>query len=375
MSANGELRVETISRLKDFARLSGSWDELVRSMRRPSPFLLHDWLLEWWLHYGGNRALAVHVAKRGNELVGALPMCRVRRLGLRVTEFLGGTGATLADLLLAPGEDAATASELAARITTVSVDYADVFGMPRGSRLEAALPPGSLVFMERQEAPILELAAGWEAVYTDKLSSKARSERRRHRRRLEDLGAVEVTVARTPEELGPALDEAVGLHALRWKGRRETSGFSKPIGSAFRKAALLRLARRDIPRLVTLRLDGRAVAFVIYLLYERASYGMTMGFDPEFAAYRPGRETLLCSLETAAGEGAERVEFLGADAPYKRTFADRYEPVHEAIGLASTLRGRAAVEALTRGIRLRRLLKRSQTARRIYYRVPRLGRS
>lgn len=369
------VRIETITRLKDFARLSGSWDELVRSMRRPSPFLLHDWLLEWWLHYGAKRALAVHVARRGDELVGALPMCRVRRFGLRVTEFIGGTGATLADLLLAPGEDPDTAAALAARITKVSVDYADVFGMPRGSRLEAALPPGSLLFMERQEAPVLDLRAGWEAVYTGKLSSKARSERRRHRRRLEELGDVEISIARTPEELAPALDEAVRLHALRWKGRRETSGFSKPIGSAFRKAALLRLARQDIPRLVMLRLDGQAVAFVINLMYERTSYGVTMGFDPEFAAYRPGRETLLCSLEAAADEGAERVEFLGADAPYKRTFADRYEPVHEGIGLASTLRGRAAVEALTRGIRLRRTLKRSQTARRIYYRVPRLGRS
>jgi CelD/BcsL family acetyltransferase involved in cellulose biosynthesis len=369
------VRIETITRLKDFARLSGSWDELVRSMRRPSPFLLHDWLLEWWLHYGARRALAVHVARRGDELVGALPMCRVRRFGLRVTEFIGGTGATLADLLLAPGEDPDTAAALAARITKVSVDYADVFGMPRGSRLEAALPAGSLLFIERQEAPVLELRAGWEAVYTDKLSSKARSERRRHRRRLEDLGGVEISIARTPEELAPALDEAVRLHALRWKGRRETSGFSKPMGSAFRKAALLRLARQDIPRLVTLRLDGQAIAFVIHLLYERTSYGVTMGFDPEFAAYRPGRETLLCSLEAAADEGAERVEFLGADAPYKRTFADRYEPVHEGIGLASTLRGRAAVESLTQGIRLRRVLKRSQTARRIYYRVPKLGRS
>jgi len=370
-----ELRTETISRLRDFAHLSGQWDELVRAMRRPSPFLLHAWLVEWWRHYGARRALAVHVARRGNRLVGALPMCRTRRLGLRVTEFLGGTGAPLADLLLAPGEGPATAAALADRINTVSIDYADIFGMPSGSRLESALPPASLVFMERQEAPVLDLQAGWDAVYRGKLSSKARSERRRYRRRLEELGAVEVSVARTAAELGPALDDAVRVHALRWKGRRETSGFSKPIGRAFRRAALLRLAEQDVPRLVTLRLDGRLVAFTLYLLYEGAAYGGTMGFDPAFAAYRPGHETLLCSLEEAANEGAQRVEFLGADAPYKRTFADRSEPVHEAIGLASTLRGRVAVESLTRGIRARRLLKRSQTARRIYYRVPKLGRS
>jgi CelD/BcsL family acetyltransferase involved in cellulose biosynthesis len=371
---SAELRTETIWRPRDFARLSGSWDELVRAMRRPSPFLLHDWLLEWWRHYGAKRTLAVHVAKRGEHLVGALPMCRTKRFGLRVTEFLGGTGAPLADLLLAPGEDGATAAQLAARITTVGVDYADLFGLPRDSRLEAVVPQESLTLMERQEAPVLDLEGDWEAIYTDKLSSKARSERRRHRRRLEDLGVVEVSVACTPDELGPALEEAVRVHALRWKGRRETSGFSRPRGSAFLRAALLRLAQQDLPRLVTLRLDQQAIAFALYLLYERTAYGMTMGFDPAYAANRPGMETLLCSLEAAANEGAERVEFLGADAPYKRRFADRFEPIHEGIGLAPTLRGRAAVGALTRGIRVRRQIKRSRTARRIFYRVPKPGR-
>jgi len=371
---SAELRTETISRPRDFARLAGSWDELVRAMRRPSPFLLHEWLLEWWRHYGAERTLAVHVAKRGERLVGALPMCRTRRFGLRVTEFLGGTGAPLADLLLAPGEDNDTAAQLAARITTVGVDYADLFGMPRQSRLEAVVPRESFTLMERQEAPVLDIREDWEATYTNKLSSKARSERRRHRRRLEELGVVDVSIARRPAELEPALEDAVRVHALRWKGRRETSGFSKPIEGAFRRAALLRLAQQDVPRLVTLRIDQRAVAFVLYLLYERTVYGMTMGFDPEFAAYRPGTETLLCSLEAAANEGAQRVEFLGADAQYKRMFADRFEPINEGIGLASTLRGRLAVEALTRGIRVRRKLKRSRTARRIFYHVPKLGR-
>ena len=371
---SAEVRTETISRLRDFVRLGGSWDELVRAMRRPSPFLLHDWLLEWWRHYGAKRTLAVHVAKRDEQLVGALPMCRTRRFGLRVTEFLGGTGAPLADLLLAPGEDRDTAAQLAARITMVGVDYADLFGMPRESRLEAVVPHDSLTLIERQEAPVLDLGADWEAIYKDKLSSKHRSERRRHRRRLEELGVVDVSVARTPDELAPALEDSVRVHALRWRGRRETSGFSKPIGSAFRRAALFRLAQQDLTRVVTLRLDQQAIAFAIYILYERTTYGVTMGFDPQFAAYRPGTETLLCALEAAANEGAERVEFLGADSPYKRTFADRFEPIHEGIGLAPTLRGRAAVEALTRGIRVRRRLKRSRTARRIFYHVPKLGR-
>jgi CelD/BcsL family acetyltransferase involved in cellulose biosynthesis len=340
-------------------------------MRRPSPFLLHGWLLEWWRHYGGKRRLAVHVAIRGDRLVGALPLCRRRRFGLRVTEFIGGTRAPLADLMVAPDEDPATAARLADRIRSSGDDFADLFGMPGTSRLMAALPTGSLYLLERLEAPVFDLRGGWEASYQTRFSSKARRERRRLRRHLEALGAVEVSIARDREELRAPLEEAFRIHALRWRGRRETSGFGTPIGRSFHRAALRRLAVQDVPRLATLRLDGQPVAFSLHLLLERTVYGVTMAFDPAFARYSPGTETLLCSLESAAAEGAERVEFLGADAAYKRKFTDRLEPIHQGIGLPSTLRGQVAVGLLVGGIRARRRIKRSETARRLYDRVPR----
>lgn len=364
-------QIETISSEAEFANLAGPWDELVRSMGRPSPFLLHGWLLEWWRHYGGKRWLAVHVAMRGDRLVGALPLCRSRRFGLRITEFMGGTHAPRADLMVAPGEDPATAARLADRIRSSGDDFADLYGMPGDSRLVAAMPIGSLHLLERLEAPVLDLRSGWDTSRPPSLSSKARRERLRRRRQLEALGAVEISIARDGEELRRPLEEAFRIHALRWRGRREPSGFGTHVGRAFHRAALRRLAVAGVPRLVTLRLNGKPLAFALYLLLERTVYGVTMAFDPAFARYSPGTETLLSSLESAGGEGAERVEFLGAADPYKRRLTNRLEPIHEGIGLPSTLRGQVAVELLVGGIRARRRIKRSQTARRLYDRVPR----
>jgi CelD/BcsL family acetyltransferase involved in cellulose biosynthesis len=368
-------RIETISSEAGLGRVSGEWDELVRSMPRPSPFLLHGWISEWWRHYGEGATLAVHVARRGDRLVGALPLCRRRRFGMTVTEFVGGArGALLADLMVSDGENGDTAALLAARLAESSGDFADLFGIPAQSRLAAALPTGSLALVERLEAPVLDLADGWETVYETHLTSKARSDRRRRRRQLEGLGAVEVSVARTPTELVGELDDAFRLHALRWHGRRDTSGLGCALGRSFQRAALLRLAVQDVPRLVTLRLDGRAIAFALYLQLGSTIYGLRMAFDPAYARLAPGTETLLCTLERAAAEGVTRVEFLGAAAEHKQRFTDRLDPIHQGIGLASSLRGRAAVMALTRGIRVRRRFKRSHAAQWLYYRVPRLGR-
>jgi CelD/BcsL family acetyltransferase involved in cellulose biosynthesis len=368
------LRAETISEGFGLEALGGSWDDLVRSMARPSPYLLHGWLVEWWRHYGGKSTLAVHVAFDGDRLVGALPLLLRRRLGLKVSEFIGGKKAQLADLMLAPDADGSAAAELAERVVASGHDYADLFGMPRDSRLAAALPSGSLRLIERIEAPVLDLSGGWDAVYKEKVSSKARSNRRRRRRLLESEGAVEISVARTPQELDAALDEAFRVHESRWHGRRDTSDFGTKIGMAFHRAAVLRLAEQDVPRLVTLRLRGRVIAFSLYFQLVYTVYGLMMAYDPEYARFAPGSEAMLSAFEAASAEGAQRVEFLGAAADHKDKFTDRMEPIYEGIGLASTVRGRAAVEALASGIHLRRQLKRSQAAQRLYYRVPKLGR-
>jgi starch synthase len=363
------LRVATVSSESEFARLGASWDELVHAMPRPSPFLLHGWLLDWWRHYGGGADLTVHVAYRGDRLVGALPLCTRRRFGLRVSEFVGGTWALLADLLLAPVEDESTVSSLVEHATSSSYDFANLFGLPGSSRLVAALPPDALHLVERLEAPVLDLSAGWDAVYRSKLSSKRRSDRRRRLRQLEELGTVESSVARTPEELGPALEDAYRVYALRWQGRHDPSGFITPAGRRFHREVLLRLAEMDVPRIATIRLDGRAIAFALALQLSGRTYGVTMAFDPAYARFGPGAEAKLLSLETAAREGVTRVELLGAAAAHKQRFTGRFEPIYQGIGLARTLRGRAGAEALVGGIRIRRRLKRSKTAQSLYDRL------
>ncbi len=208
-------------------------------MPRPSPFLLHAWLVEWWRHYGDGGALDIRVVRENGRLVGALPLCRRRRMGLNVMEFIGGSRTPLADLLLAPGANGDTAAALAEDAVGSEHDFADLFGLSPEGRLLQNLPSGSLQLVERLEAPVLDLKPGWEEIERTKLSSKNRGMRRTRLKKLGKLGPVEISVARTAEELAPALDDAFRLHALRWDGRRETSGFSSERGQAFHRAAIL----------------------------------------------------------------------------------------------------------------------------------------
>jgi CelD/BcsL family acetyltransferase involved in cellulose biosynthesis len=355
----------TISTESSFADLGETWDELVGAMPRPSPFLLHAWILEWLRHYGGAAELAVHVAFRDGKLAAALPLVVQSRRGLRVTRFVGGNQTSLADLLLAPGEELSLATSLVRRASSQH-DFAELFGLAGDSRLAQIADPAGLRLFQRIEAPVLDLAPGWEAVYQAKTSSKKRNLLRRRRRQLGELGRLEVVVARSRRDLGAALEEAFRLHALRWQGRPDGSGFVTPVGKRFHRAVIDRLAGLDAPRIVLLKLDGRAIAFHYYLLLEGRMYAHRLGFDPALARFSPGLLNTLDAIEAAAAEGVTRVEFLGGAERYKTELADRFEPLHLGVGLPNGAAGRVAVTARVALLSLRERLKRSATARRVY---------
>ena len=359
----------TISSEESFAALGAEWDALVRAMPRPSPFLLHGWLTEWWRHYGDGCRLAVQAAFRGGRLVAALPLLTYRRRGLEVATFLGGRHSALADLLLEDEEDAAVAATLVDRAASSGHDYLDVFGLPGDCRLAAASTTRALHLFQRVEAPVLDLSDGWDATYQAKTNGKKRAHHRHRRRQVEALGKVEVSVARTLRDLEPALEHAFRLHALRWRGRPDGSGFVTPTGMRFNREALRALAGVDVARIVTLEVDGHAIAFAWYIALERRMYLYRTAFDPAFAHCSPGLVNTLNLLEIAAAEGLTRVEFLGGAERYKVEFADRFEPLYMALGLPGSVAGRAIVASRARWLGLRDAAKKSQAARQLYNRM------
>jgi CelD/BcsL family acetyltransferase involved in cellulose biosynthesis len=123
-----------------------------------------------------------------------------------------------------------------------------------------------------------------------------------------------------------------------------------------------------VPRIVVLRLDGRAIAFHAYFVLAETMYVHRLAFDPELARFSPGLVNTLDALEAAGAEGVRRVEFLGGAERYKLELADRFEPLYEAVGLARG-RGRAVARARVAAIRLRVWAKRSRLLSRLYHRL------
>jgi CelD/BcsL family acetyltransferase involved in cellulose biosynthesis len=367
LSEDGASASAVVSTNDEFGSLQTGWDDLVRAMGRPSPFLLHGWLAAWCRHYVPDGDLRVHVVRQGNVLLGAFPLYVSRRHGLRVARFLGATQSALADLLVAPDAPADVPERLVQSALASGHDLADLFGLASSGNLASARDVAGLRLIERVEAPVLDLSSGFDAVYQAKTSSKRRNLHKRRLRQLGELGEVRYTVAREPEELRAALENAFVLHNLRWRGRPDGSEFATPTGMRFHREAILALGELDVPRIVTLEVGGRPVAFHYYLAFNGTMYVHRLAFDPALARLSPGVLTTLEALKVASEEGLRRVEFLGGDERYKLELADRIEPLYQGLGMAATPQGRLAVAARLGGIAARKRLKRSPTLRRLYF--------
>ena len=348
--------------------MAGEWDELVRAMRKPTPFLLHGWVEAWLRHYVDDAEPAIHIARRGGRLVAALPFIVRRRWSLRIASFVGDEY-PFVDVLLAPDERLETATTLL-RYAGESHDCASLGMISTDSAIVEACET-RLRLVPRVGAPILDLSGGFEQVYSEKYSKKARREHARRQRKLAELGTVEIDIARTPEEIKVALEDALRLHALRWKGRFDLSTFGTEQGTLFHRDALQGLAESGAVQLQTLRLDGRAIAFRCNLALGNRTFFYRSAFDPAYSHATPGVLSALGAIKQAASEGSTAIEFLGGTQAYKLELADRVEQLYVGFGLASGIRGTlySRMEA-TRLILLSRL-KRSRTLYNFY--VKRVG--
>lgn len=364
-----ELR--TVRSEQEFLTLEREWDRLVGALERPTPFLLHGWCTEWLRRHGEGCRLAAEIAVADGRLLAALPLVSVRWRGFTVGRFIGGASAVYADALVAPEAPAGTVSRLVERASQ-ALDYAALQNLPERSNLAAAMRPDQLWLHRHQETARWRLEGGWEEAYRARTSRRTRSLHQRRRRQLAQLGQLDIRVARSREELRAALKVACRLHALRWRGRPDRSGFATEAGQGFQRSILDRLAASGIPRITTLHLDGRPIAFIYALVVRDTMFVFRLAFDPEFARYSPGMVTNIAAMEDAARDGVTMVDFLPGNERYKLELATDIENVYMGVGLPRGMRGRAGMILASTSRRTRSRLKDVPAVREAHAAVIRL---
>jgi hypothetical protein len=107
-------------------------------------------------------------------------------------------------------------------------------------------------------------------------------------RRLGEKGEVEFNLTRDVNGVFERMEEFLALEAKGWKGARRTAMASDRMQAAFARETVNGLALLDMMRILTLDLDGRAIASLLIMIERGTAYTWKIAFDEAYAAYSPG---------------------------------------------------------------------------------------
>jgi CelD/BcsL family acetyltransferase involved in cellulose biosynthesis len=338
-------------RLEELRR---DWTALFDAAAEPSPFLWWEWLAPWWRAFGGRGEPWILEARDGSgALAGLLLLARTRGpLGVRRWRLLGN-GVTGADGLdvLARARDAREVRDVLARAVADAAgawDVLDLEDLPCGSPTVAALRHATAA---RGAHPVVErgfVCPGFalRGTFEEHLGRVRRRETYGRRVRwLSRRPGFRIDVATAPGAVGPALEELLRLHRLRWAAEGGSSGIFPGRVEDFHREVAPLLAARGWLRLYTLHVEGAAIAAVYGIELARRFYYYQSGYDPAWAARSPGLVLVGRTVEDAYARGLSDYDFLRGTEAYKLDWAgDRRETCTLRVHAAS-LRAETAVLA------------------------------
>ena len=369
VQAKADIDLEVVQDLAGLRTLAADWRALAaRAGDDFAYFQTYEWCERWLAVYGAESRSEstprAHVlAGRANgELVLVWPLVEDRvSMGLSVLKTLGEPHGQYAGVLADPGPagQAAVAAAWKHIRAVPGIDAIELSNIPDGSILAEALSAEAGFTPSGDSSAVLDLThyASWDAFFQS-LSASCRKSRRRKRRKLEALGALDFQV-HTPRSAGFAEAVTAAL-ALKTTWLRETGKASRALSMDNNVDFFSRLT--DCPagagRVLVgeLALDGRMIAGEIG--FERNGHFISYlgAYDLSLQAHSPGKVEMECMLEWCFENGIRRYDLLGNSDAYKEAWSNTDVPLfNHHVGL--TVLGRARVELWLK--RLRPALKQS----------------
>lgn len=280
------------------ATFAAAWDALADQAAEPNPFC-ERWYLEAALT-AFDTASEVSFAEcwSGERLVALMPIYpESRYAGLPVSTVQNwlNANAFLGTPLVASGYETAFWDSLLGHLDESGTGlFFHCTAMANDGPIANALVElctsqnrrHALVFSE--ERALLEQGLSPQAYYETHMRGKKRKELRRQQNRLAELGEIRIDREDGSSGLDQWIEEFLALERRGWKGSNGSALACASETEALFRQALRGAARAGKLELLTLRLDGRAIAMLVTFLALPGSFSFKTAFDEDYARFSPG---------------------------------------------------------------------------------------
>jgi CelD/BcsL family acetyltransferase involved in cellulose biosynthesis len=357
------LSVEVVDTVAGLAALAPDYERLQSATGNTLPFALHEWHVAWWNNFPRPRGsvrdeLRILVARdEKGECVAIVPLVSSRRGIGRFsvgTMALIGPDPNISEIrapLIAPGFEARAAYAVHCKLAEdPSWDWIHWSGMG-GPFAEALALAANVQWRETMPDYILDLPPTWEELRSSLKRNIRESLRHCYNSLKRDNLKFETVVASTPEEVERGVTTFLELHAMRASaenGVAHANRFESEVARSFLQEVCHRLARRDVTRVIMLRIDGKIVAARIAFLVGNGLYLYYSGFDPAWGKYSVMTTTVAEAIKHAIDLGLATVNLSPGTDVSKTRWGARVVPVEGAVQLRPTWRSHIAYEAYRR---------------------------
>lgn len=322
------LTVDTVTTMAGLRSLAPDWLELCRRCDATSAYQSPGWVIPWFDYFGGDSEVETLVIRRGDELVGVVPLARRSLGGRHGWTRLWSAGSEHGDYGEPPLAD--DRDEVADFVIDHLVDRVhrgrtavDLRRLVDDGPLAAALARRHDVRI----VPIQEMNVSAyvrfdlmddPTTFLDKHAKKNRLAQKKTK-----LEAEVGDVRFVPSD--PAVDEVLAFMRAQMADRFGDDGpkiFSTPRRSAFTAASTAQLVADGIARLSTIRAGERLLAVEIVHVCGAIHTWDFGAYDVSLARFSLGQMVLHEILRQAVAEQATAVDLRAGDFPYKYAWSN-----------------------------------------------------
>ena len=321
------VEVHEINDFEEFKQIELEWNELLADTSYNVPFLRHEWFINWWRHFGDDHRLVVIIARESGKLVFAMPLME-KHLFIFGSRFVVLQSQTNSHsfryaFLLKQGKTGIMNKVWEYLRNRPSpwhlliMQEMPVDAVTHDTLLKAADEYSHHIGLwSKGLSPYLAIDSDWDS-YLASLNKKFRSNLKRRRKKLGELGDVSFNCHTYGTSIDSTLQQGLELEQRGWKGANGSAIACSPKLVSFYSNLANIAAEKGWLRLSTLNINENPVAFDFGLEYNSQRFCMKIAYDPDHHKSSPGQLLAADILTSCFEHNIREVDFLGTETKQK----------------------------------------------------------
>ncbi|MFA5097264.1 MAG: GNAT family N-acetyltransferase [Candidatus Margulisiibacteriota bacterium] len=349
------MEIKVIKSFDEFEALKDKWNLALKKSSSNLFFLRHEWLLNWWKHYGRGHDLFVILVIHDGEIAAAAPMMILNKklfriIKVRKLQFIAHDVSDYMDFMIV-SDHAANFNRLMAQIKSSSSlwDWAEFIYLKNDSSnlkywRNIGADVNDMVFDKKDVSVIVNIGAhdSYDK-YLRSLNKKVRHDVTRQMNNIEKTAKIKFDVYKNSNEILSLLPNFFSLHKKKWKDQKMASQFYDRALTERYTSLAKDLDDTGLLELSVLRLDNNIVAMHYGFTYEDRYYWYTPTYNPEYAKYSPGKLLLAKLIENAISRRFKIFDLLRGNEQYKYFWTKDQQDLYGVIMLNRNISSRIKV--------------------------------